>query len=98
MVHTLPEDGGFPPKHVAVNKEIFCFIYNMCISLGRPRRGWEDIIKMDLQEVGSGNMEFIELVQYRDRWRAFLNACYRSADKSLARPGRKQANVSLRMA
>jgi len=42
--------------------------------LGRPRRRWEDNIKMDLQEVGCGYMDWIELVQDRDRWRALVNA------------------------
>ena len=37
--------------------------------LGRPRRRWEDNIKMDLQEVGGGG-EWMELAQDRDRWRA----------------------------
>ena len=37
--------------------------------LGRPRRRWEDI-KMNLQEVGCGGMDWIELAQNRDRWRA----------------------------
>jgi hypothetical protein len=41
---------------------------------GRPRRRWEDSIKMDLQEVGSGVMDWIELAQDRDRWRALMNA------------------------
>jgi hypothetical protein len=41
--------------------------------LGRPRRRWEDNIKMDLQEVGWG-MDWIELAQDRDRWRAPVNA------------------------
>ena len=42
--------------------------------LGRPRRRWEDNIKMDLQEVGCGGMGWIELAQGRDRWRALVNA------------------------
>ena len=42
--------------------------------LGRPRRRWEDNIKMDLQEVGCWGMDWIELAQDRDRWRAVVNA------------------------
>jgi hypothetical protein len=42
--------------------------------LGRPRRRWEGYIKMDLQEVGCGCMDWIELVQDRDKWRALVNA------------------------
>ena len=42
--------------------------------LGRPRRRWEDNIKMDLQEVGCGGMDWIELAEDRDRWRALANA------------------------
>ena len=41
--------------------------------LGRPRRIWEDNIKMDLQEVGFGVMDWIELAEDRDRWRARVN-------------------------
>jgi hypothetical protein len=42
--------------------------------LGRPRRRWKDNIKMDLQEVGCGDMDWIELAQDRDGWRALVNA------------------------
>jgi len=42
--------------------------------LGRSRSRWEDNIKMDLQEVGCGNMDWSELAQDRDRWRALVNA------------------------
>jgi len=43
-------------------------------TLGRPRRRWEDNIKMGLQEVGCGCMAWIELAQDKDRWRALVNA------------------------
>ena len=42
--------------------------------LKRHRHGWEDNIKMDLQEVGCGGMDWIDLAQDRDRWRALVNA------------------------
>jgi len=41
--------------------------------LGRLRFRWEDNIKMDLHEVGRGGMDWIDLAQYRDRWRALVN-------------------------
>jgi hypothetical protein len=40
--------------------------------LRRPRRRWEDNIKMDLQEVGWGRGDWMELAQDRDRWRALV--------------------------
>ena len=40
--------------------------------LGRPRRRWEDNIKMDLQEVGRGCGDWMELAQDRYRWRALV--------------------------
>ena len=42
--------------------------------LGRLRHRWEDNIKMDLQELGCGVMDLIELAQDRDSWRALVNA------------------------
>jgi hypothetical protein len=41
--------------------------------LGRPRRRCEDNIKMDLREIGFGDVDWIDLVQDRDRWRALVN-------------------------
>ena len=41
--------------------------------LGRPRRRWEDNIKMGLQEVGGGCGDWMELAQDRDRWRALVS-------------------------
>ena len=41
--------------------------------LGKPRRRWEDNIKMDLQEVGLVGMHWIYLAQDRGRWRALVN-------------------------
>jgi hypothetical protein len=40
--------------------------------LGRPRRRWEDNIKMDLQEIGEGSGDWMELAHYRERWRALV--------------------------
>jgi hypothetical protein len=44
------------------------------LQLGIPRRRWEDNIKMDLQAVGCGGMDWIKVVQDRDKWRALVNA------------------------
>jgi hypothetical protein len=41
--------------------------------LGRPRRRWEDNIKMDLREIGFGDVDWIHWPQDRDRWRALVN-------------------------
>jgi hypothetical protein len=42
--------------------------------LGRPRRRWEDRIRMDLREIGLGGMDWIRLAQDRDRWRSVVSA------------------------
>jgi hypothetical protein len=44
------------------------------IPLGRPRRRWENNIEMDLQKVGCGGMDWIEVAQDRDRWLELVNA------------------------
>jgi len=43
-------------------------------TLGRPRRRWEDNKKMNLQEVGYGGVDWIELAQDRDMWQALVTA------------------------
>jgi hypothetical protein len=42
--------------------------------MGRPRRKWENNIRMDLQEAGCGCVDWMELAQNRDRWRALVSA------------------------
>jgi hypothetical protein len=42
--------------------------------VGRPRRRWVDNIRMDLLEVGRADVDWIDLAQDRDRWRAFMNS------------------------
>jgi hypothetical protein len=41
--------------------------------LGRPRRRWEDVISMDLRQIGWGSVDWIQLAQDRDRWQALVN-------------------------
>jgi hypothetical protein len=42
-------------------------------TLGKPRRKWADNIKMDLGEIGWGGMDWIDLAQDKDQWRALVN-------------------------
>jgi hypothetical protein len=42
--------------------------------LGSPSSKWEDNIKMDLQEIGNGGMDWIELAQDRDKWQELVNS------------------------
>ena len=61
----------------------YLILQNWCLSvgkpegkrpLGRPRRRWVDNIRMDLQEVGCGCVDWIGLAQDRDGWRKLVNA------------------------
>ena len=56
----------------AVMAIINIFTHRRKRPLGRPRRRWEDNIKMDLQEVGGGRGDWMELVQDMDGWRALV--------------------------
>ena len=42
--------------------------------LGRPRRRWEDNIRMDLKEIGINTRNWVDTAEYRDYWRALVNA------------------------
>jgi hypothetical protein len=42
--------------------------------LGRPRRRWEDGVRMDIREIGLGDVDWLRLAQGRDRWRAVVSA------------------------
>jgi len=54
---------------------VFSVRYELSVRpLGRPRRRWDDNVKMDFQEVVCGGMDWIQLAQDRDRWRALVNA------------------------
>jgi len=48
--------------------------HNAIFPLGRPRRRWVDNIRMDIQEVGCGYVDWIGLAQDRDRWRTLVSA------------------------
>jgi hypothetical protein len=65
--------------HVADMGEVRC-AYNILVGrpegrrpLGRPRRRWEDNIKMNLWEIGFGDVDWIHWAQDRERWRALVN-------------------------
>jgi hypothetical protein len=61
--------------------------------LGRPKHRWEDNIKMDLQEVGSCGMDWIELAQVRDRCRTLVNAVMNRKKEIRKTEGRHGATV-----
>ena len=64
------------PKCMPYQSEayIFFLIFLNVMQIGRPRRRWEDNIRMDLQEVGLGYEDWIGLAQDSDRWRALVSA------------------------
>jgi hypothetical protein len=43
-------------------------------ALGRPRHRWEDNIIMDIREIGWGGVDWIDMLEDRDQWRALVNA------------------------
>ena len=51
--------------------------------LGRPRHRWENNIKMDLQEMGYEDMDWIDVAQDRDRWRALVNMVMNRRDPKM---------------
>ncbi|KAJ4444987.1 hypothetical protein ANN_06786 [Periplaneta americana] len=55
--------------------------------LGRPRRRWEDNIKMDLREAGYNGRDWIDLAQDRDQWRAYVRAAMNLRRKNCSRAG-----------
>jgi hypothetical protein len=78
---TMKYEGSSESLHSFVS-DIICFFFNITNvlflssrrPLGRPRHRWEDSIKMDLQEVRWGGMDWIDMAQDRDRWWALVNA------------------------
>jgi hypothetical protein len=56
---------------ICINK--YGIFHMLLIIIERPRRRWEDNIKMDLQEVGGGCGDWMELAQDRNRWRALVS-------------------------
>ena len=58
-----------PTSYILLYKDLF-----LKRTLGRPRRRWEDNVRIILKEVGCGGMEWIHLAQDTDRWRALVNA------------------------
>jgi hypothetical protein len=65
---------GVPLNHESKTENILVFVFqSVRRPLGRPRRRWEDNIKMDLREIGFGDVDWIHCAQDRDRWRAVVN-------------------------
>jgi len=64
-------------------------------TLGRPRRGWEDNIKMDLQDVGVGCEDWMELAQDRDGWRALVSTVMNLRVPKMRRKCGVQGYISL---
>ncbi|KAJ4434012.1 hypothetical protein ANN_16331 [Periplaneta americana] len=65
--------------------------------LGRPRRRWEDNIKMDLREVGYDDRDWINLAQDRDRWRAYVRAAMNLRGIEKTKGGKEEMRLRTRM-
>jgi hypothetical protein len=66
----------FPPTPPCAVVQLLCRNFHKGVivrPLGRPRRRWVDNIKMDLREIGWDGMDWINLAQDRDQWRALVN-------------------------
>ncbi|KAJ4432757.1 hypothetical protein ANN_21395 [Periplaneta americana] len=81
LVPVMPECYVHPNCYVACMIPICINAYRVLVGrpegkrpLGRPRRRWEDNIKMDLSEVGYDDRDWLNLAQDRDRWRAYVRA------------------------
>ncbi|KAJ4444358.1 hypothetical protein ANN_06150 [Periplaneta americana] len=77
--HTIGESLGKKPNQLELVHEVLSERYPALVNrnrrpLGRPRRRWEDNIKMDLREVGYDDRDWINLAQDKDRWRAYVMA------------------------
>jgi hypothetical protein len=72
IFRTCPGRPWSPPSLLYNGYRVFPGGKEQARPLGRPRHRWEDNIKMDLQEIGVGRGDWMELAQDRDRWRALV--------------------------
>jgi hypothetical protein len=71
-IHPLPHTSSWRSALLVKHRVNYTFI--IIIIIGRPRRRWMDNIRMDLGEVGRSDVDWIDLAQDRNRWRAIVNS------------------------